>query len=536
VSCETENNLVQLTVHTNAQSDGSPLYLFAHTRGAVKTIQQASVQSGSATFRLRADVLGEGISDLVIFDNDLRPVCERLFFRRPAPQLSISFPGMQKDFHTRQQVHVPLAVSDVAGKSSPADLSITAYLVDSLQRTDQPDIRSYLWLSSDLRGTVENPGYYFSADDTAGEMADLLMMTQGWRRFEWKNLLNEPDVSPAFLPETQMAIVHATISDKRSGRPVAGALAYFSIPGSRFYLAAGISDALGHLSFSVNNVYGTNEAVIQPANADSNYRVDIDNNFSNQYANRRIDPLILSSESAATVVAHSLSTQVQQAFYTADRQYLRNTPADSTAFFGTPDKKYFLDDYTRFTTMEEVIREYVPDVRLRKRDGEFHFLVKNLPYGTFFDLDPLILLDGVPVFNADPIVSMDPLKIKSLEVVTRSFYTGPASHAGIVSFTTYDGTLGGFSLPASAIVKEYPGLLYERSFYSPAYETAGDAASRIPDFRNVLYWNPSLNTGTPQAWADFFTSDIPGNYLISVEGIAKDGSCGTGSTWITVHK
>ena len=179
----------------------------------------------------------------------------------------------------------------------------------------------------------------------------------------------------------------------------------------------------------------------------------------------------------------------------------------------------------------------MPEVKLRKKEGEFHYSVKNLPYLSFFDTDPLILLDGLPVFKADEIISFDPLKLKKMEIVTHTFYTGPVAHAGIVSYSTYDGTPGGFTLPSNAIVSDYPGFLYERSFYSPAYETQQELQSRIPDFRNVLDWEPEVKTnGEGKHLISFYTSDLPGKYLIVAEGISKNGLCGSASAVITVKK
>jgi len=146
------------------------------------------------------------------------------------------------------------------------------------------------------------------------------------------------------------------------------------------------------------------------------------------------------------------------------------------------------------------------------------------------------LLDGVPVLKQEEMASFDPLKIKKLEVVARTFYTGPVAHYGIVSYSTYDGDLAGFQLPSNAIVTDYPGFLYERSFYSPVYQTEDEMNSRLPDFRNVLEWEPKLRTNEGKQLIDFYTSDLPGKYLILAEGISKEGTCGSATEMITVKK
>jgi hypothetical protein len=130
---------------------------------------------------------------------------------------------------------------------------------------------------------------------------------------------------------------------------------------------------------------------------------------------------------------------------------------DTTAFYGYPDKTYLLDDYTRFPTMEEVFREFVFEVKPRKSDGGFRLFVLNLPYRIYFEDSPLVLLDGVPVHNADKVMQLDPLKLRKIEIVARKYYLGTAVYSGIISLFSYTGDLGGYALPASAMVKDYDG-------------------------------------------------------------------------------
>ena len=137
--------------------------------------------------------------------------------------------------------------------------------------------------------------------------------------------------------------------------------------------------------------------------------------------------------------------QVQDVFY-QDRNKTITSGVDTTAFYGKADATYYLDDYTRFPVMEEILREYVPGVMVRKRKDGFHFMVLDEVNKKVFDEDPLVLLDGIPVFDIDRIMEFDPLKVRKLEVMTRRYYMGVLSLPGAVSYTTYAGDLAGFQL------------------------------------------------------------------------------------------
>jgi len=539
LKCEDHDRTLLVTVNTNEQLSNSDVYLLLHTRQVIKTIEAATTINGRAKFTIDKDLLGDGISDIIIFNDQLKPVCERLYFKRPASQLKIALKTDKTEYAKRDKVNLQLQTTGQLKTNIDADLSMSVYLLDSVQTYSETDIMSYLWLSSELRGHIEDPAYYFnSTDPEAAEVADDLMMTQGWRRFAVNDWQQDKRSFPEFVPETNGSFARGRIVDKQSGLPAAGVLTYLSVPGQHYFFTSAVSDTDGRVNFNINNLYGNNEMVIQTAADDGGkYRVDMNNPFSNEYSSTNLPGFFMPEHLISQLQTHTLSSQVQVAYMSNEQQrYLINYFSDSSAFFGQPDGKYFLDDYTRFKTMEEVIREYVKEAKMRKKDGVFRYTVKNTPYQSFFDLDPLILLDGVPVLKQEEMAVFDPLKIKKLEVVARKFYTGQVPHFGIISYSTYDGDLAGFQLPSTAIVTDHPGFLYERSFYSPAYQTEQEINNRLPDFRNVLEWEPRLKTKEGKQLIDFYTSDLPGKYLIVVEGISKEGLCGSSTEVITVKK
>jgi hypothetical protein len=149
----------------------------------------------------------------------------------------------------------------------------------------------------------------------------------------------------------------------------------------------------------------------------------------------------------------------------------------------------------------------------------------------------LVLIDGVPVFNVEKIVAFDPLKIKKLDVVTSRYFQGARAYPGIVSYQTYDGDLAGFQLDPGSLIVEYQGLQLQRQFYAPIYETPEQAASRLPDFRSLLYWSPDIKTeANGSAGMSFYTSDMPGRYIVVVQGVDEKGRCGSRAISFEVKK
>lgn len=520
-------NTLDVTV-TNNSGEGGDVYLFAQTRGVVKAVERTSPNSGVSHFTVDKKALGDGISQITIFNSARKPLCERLYFKRPQQQLVLKASADGAQYGIRKKVNVNISAANETSKPLVADMSLSVYRLDSLQKMDEGDIRSYFWLASDLRGNIESPAYYFNNTSAeADQAADNLMLSQGWRRFDWLDVLKDKQPAFTFLPEHNGHIINAKVTDATTGKPAVGIVTYLGIPGKRVQLTTALSDSTGHLLFNTVNYYGAGEIVAEPnVTKDSTYKIDIGSPFSERYTQTPLPAFSATADMRQAVNVLSLGMQVQNIYAGNKIRQFYNPLIDSTAFYGTPYKAYKLDDYTRFTTMEEVLREYVREVFVSKARG--HFRLRVVDEKHLHENDPLVLLDGVPVFDIDKVLAIDPLKIKRLEVVRTTYFYGPALLDGVLSFTTYKGDLGGYEIDPKAVVVDYEGMQQERRFYSPVYDTDQQASSRVPDFRNLLYWSPSVATDqSGRAQVGFYTSDETGRYIGVIQGLTANGEAGS---------
>jgi hypothetical protein len=515
---------LDVTVKSKDIQEGT-IYLFVHTRQMVKIAESVAITNGTAHFTINKNALGEGISHITVFNNAKQPVCERLYFKRPAQQLFIEAGADQSKYDFRKKVNISVSAKGPSGKALNADLSMSVYRIDSLQGIDHSDIFSYLWLSSDLRGNIESADYYFkNANAETDEALNNLVLTQGWRRFQWNQVLENKSAGFSFLPEYSGHIITARIVNSESGAPAKGIVTYMGIPGKRVQLYTAKSDSTGHLLYNTKDFFGPSEIIDQTNQLiDSTYRIDVLSPFSEQYTKTALPKFEFNAGMLKSIQEHSLGIQVLNIYSANMLKRFYDPLADSSAFYGKPFKTYKLDDFTRFTTMEEDLREYVSEDYIVKSKGKFH--IKVLNDKGFLDSDPLVLLDGIPVFNIDKVIAIDPLKVRKLEVVPYRYFYGPAEEEGIFSFTTYKGDLGGLELDPHAVVIDYEGIQLRREFYSPVYDNEVQAVSRIPDFRNVLYWSPSVSINGKGA-ASFYTSDQAGKYIGVVQGITPNGEAG----------
>jgi hypothetical protein len=530
---------LKITVNTTAKTATS-VYLFAHTRQTVKKAEMRPLQ-GETLFLLDKKALGDGVSHITLFDANRQPVCERLYFKRPTDTLAIQLGTTLKQYPHRSKITLDATVN--ASTTAQADLSVAVYRIDSLSSFRPKDIVSYLWLTSDLQGAVESPTYYFQPETSEIRRAtDNLMLTHGWRRFKWETILtsqgNNALAGFQFLPDYNGLLIRGRITNPAvNNAPVPGVTAYLSSPGKPVRLFFAKSDSKGRLLFETLDFYGAKTVYAQTNPADSLYKLTIDNPFSEQPPTSQVPTLMLTEQNTSAIEERSVAMQVQNNFWGNQSLRYRYPAVDSAGFYGKPSETYMLDAYTRFPTMEDVLREYVLGVMPRKRQGRFHFVVPNAPYRELFSENPLVMIDGIPVFNIDKVMAFSPLKIQKLDVTTNRYFVGSTIYNGIVSFMTYKGDLAGFSLDDRLVKVDYDGLQLQREFFAPRYVTTQQQTSRLPDARTLLYWNPSLRTNAQgKGQIDFYSSDISGRYLIEVNGINQDGKAGTQRGFFEVQK
>lgn len=524
---------IEVTIRAKEVSQRG-VYLFVHARQIITRAERKDLDNHTATFTLSRKDLAEGISHFTIFDGNLQPVCERLYFIYPRKELRVSISANQKVFLPRKKVSVTLETRNSNGVPGPAHLSMAVYKTDSLPQPGRKGILPYLWLDADLTGTVESPEYYFSTEGAEVQTAmDNLMLTHGWRRFDWAEVLNSQYIYE-FLPEVRGHIVTGVIS--KGEKEQRGVFTYLGSPGKIIRAYGSWSNPEGKVRFEIKDFYGPRRIIIQ-AKTDSSeaYTIRIMDPFSRAPGRQDLPEWNMGANNEKELLARSMAMQVQDIYYFdtfGNRTILPEV--DSSAFFGEADATYYLDDYTRFPVMEEVMREYVPGVFVRKRKDGFHFVVIDLVNGGVLPGDPMVLLDGVPVLDVDDIMAVDPRRIRKLEVVNRQYHLGQAVFFGIVSYTSYQGDLAGLEVDPQSLSLNYDGLQLKREFHSPQYNRQQEN-DRLPDQRYLLHWEPNILTDeTGKQEVEFFTSDVPGNYVVVLEGLNQEGDAGSGSFAFTV--
>ncbi len=180
------------------------------------------------------------------------------------------------------------------------------------------------------------------------------------------------------------------------------------------------------------------------------------------------------------------------------------------------DKVYQLDDYTRFETVETVIKEYVPEVSVKTVQKKKEFRAINEARNFAFESNPLMLIDAMPVFDSEELARFDPIGLKSLEILMRTFYLNEEAFSGVLSFSSYKNDFGGFPIPTNGIYLEYEGIQPKISSAKGLFDSPKEAAQMM-DWRTILFWSQVPETYPVSNSFTIKMPELKGKYIIRVK-------------------
>lgn len=282
---------------------------------------------------------------------------------------------------------------------------------------------------------------------------------------------------------------------------------YLSAHGRHSHLFLGKPNKNGAFFFETGAFKYFDYVVVQSSKTEEQVNFILESPYWNQRpkAGFRLPELYLTTATKKFVEDRLLAYATQD-YYTPSVQL----PTPTIPFQFVTDHSYLLDDYNRFDEMATVIREYVPSVYVRSQNRKTVFKNFNIPYNRLFQENPLILIDGMPVFDSDLFSKFNPRDIKKLDIVNRYLYFQEELFQGVISLTSFNNDFGNFDLPKNALFITYEGIQVPLKYHPAPKEN-----KRIPDFRNVLFWKGGIPT---QETIDFEvqSSLLYGNYEIRV--------------------
>lgn len=225
-----------------------------------------------------------------------------------------------------------------------------------------------------------------------------------------------------------------------------------------------------------------------------------------------------------SIIQRSIYNQIENNYYSIKPDSIPKRDMD-VPFYGEKGVyKYNLDDFTRFETVKETLVEIIEGLWSRKdEDGKDSFVVRGL-YQDQEEIGykPLLLVDGIIEQNQDKIINGKANYIESISYLRDIYYLGLKAYRGIVIIKTKANNYIDFLNPESIKKMELNAIQNGTKKYFRCNYDDGNL-DRIPDYRHQLLWLPNIKISDKNEKIFFFTSDIEGEFVVSLEGLTIDG-------------
>lgn len=348
---------------------------------------------------------------------------------------------------------------------------------------------------------------------------------QGTLGEQWEHMVVRgvsPEEGTSFLPETRGVTLSGSVRQDHSGEPAPFAIVYLSSLGGGNEFYATYSDQEGKFYFALTAGEGEKEYFISSSlRGRTDLSLLVDRDFSAETVTLPSFPLQTVRTDPDLVSDLTLNAQIREQYRTAIPAQKRDTAARHSWFYGHSNVTVQFEDYIQLPDLEEYFTELITQVSLR-RNGEIKSFHVRGEHPDLQYYPPLVMVDGVAVFDVESLLEISPRVVQRVEIVTAPYIRGNVTFGGIIHLITRNGNMGYMDLPASGLLLSYQKFAKESDQVHPGEPSV----PTTPDVRNTLYWESSqILLPGETATISFLAPDAGGIYEIRILGYGPNGNC-----------
>ena len=570
---------IRIIHHDKYAKQFEDLILAAYQNSGKIAVYPLQLEKKDNIFSIKKEEFSSGILRITVFDQDGVPLAERVLFLDKNNALKIVLIKDSLSFTPRSKNEFTVHVKNADGKIDKANFSVTVTDADkTFDDTLSNNIYSSFLLSSELKGYIHDPAFYFlNSDDKTKKALDLVMLTNGWRHFKWEEVLNEKPEQLKYAVEKEQYVEGEIVNYNKELFKEQGIKLKIVIQNEDSSKFVGYAEPDSSGKFLLKDYPVTGKSTIYfegtgGKNKTRNIRVRFFS--STQDIFRRAPYLLMPVDNgyANAIVMKKDSDEIEyrklQKIKTLKSVTIRGhipTKADQVVSkYVTP---YFAADeatsidlvnnfYPNSIRLYDFMKGRFPGLYISGNEDNVSFLyhgsVENILQGakpsnsgtggksgsssppptTSTSKQP----PSYPYFYVNEILTpwggVKDIPLSDIALI--QFLPPPVPMAplnggfmGAISIYTKKGDeIIPTSITADYNHYTFSGYSVSREFYSPDYN-AGNIDRSIPDVRSTLYWNPRLvldnNNGIR---FHFFNSDNAKKFRVVIEGMDEQGRLG----------
>jgi hypothetical protein len=509
---------IKVTIRSNRpvsdNNASNEILLVGQSRGIALYISKGVLKNDPIDVLIPKKNFPDGIAQITVFDANMEPVCERLVFIDYQKQKNRNIVTLSKQMDNDSS-HFSIKLSKKDGQPVVGNLSFSvSETIEDKNENNSSNILTHLLLTSDLKGRIENPSYYFSENSDARSNLDLVMLTHGWRRFVWKDLLGNKFPEIKYEPSLGITISGKITRDNYSN----------ASPNTQVQLT---------VLNKYNDIYETttnNKGQFLFSNL--NYEDSIHIKIKAFKSTGEKGLLVSVDNSVVSETGVITETGLRNVSYPSDKikantrwerlQNKKNQKGSDQSdhisrIYGSPDAVLKLDENANsFSNLFQYMQGRVPGVNVT---GD-QIIIRGVK--TFYgSSEPLYLLDGVQITSSS-VNTLNINDISTIEILKGSNAAsfGARGANGVIAFYTKRGG----SLKSEITDFTILGYQKTRMFYIPSTESENfkPQENNIP---RTLFWMPGIIAGSESETVIKYKNQIntEKRKQITIEGLTDGG-------------
>lgn len=546
----TDINSLEVKIACNNRSEQyKDVIVAAEQNNGTSELYPLRLSRGINVFNLNTNSFSTGILRLTVFDERGLPLAERVAYISKNDQLQLALTSDKLSFKPKSENEFTLNIKDKDGESVKANLSVAVTDAGTGTKPDD-NICSYMLMSSELRGPIHQPAYYFkNSSDTLRQQLDLVMLTSGWRHFKWDTLLNKKPVKLNYFVENAQLIagkienyqdkdklrIKLLVTNNDSSKDVA-----IIRPNSKgiFVLKDYERQGTAIISYEVVNKKNRRQAAkvvfFQSAADTVHLAAEMPDNFTKTQPmpnKTYLDSLASAQRTILMAKGILLKTvNIKEKQLTPMELLIKNhvqrlTADNATTFdlVNNPPPPYGPTDGGIIAYLQGKIAGLQ---MFQKADGSWYFAYHG--QSSLGDTQPVCYIDEANATLGD-VIDVPINEIALVRFAPPPVWFAPLNGGFVGAILIYTKRFGDEKFPYSYRKGFgqyiFNGYSVTREFPSPDYSTARQNSQ--PDYRTTLFWAHDLNTDDyGKVKIHFYNSDKAKKYRIIIQAMDADGRVG----------
>ena len=476
-------------------------------------------QDNEEDFIIHKEDLGPGINYFVIWDESGMPLRAMPYFNLPEDAVKVGMNGIKSTYTQREAVNIGFDLAlDEGEEVSHASIAVVK--------------KGTVGITGNLipRHVIEQPmlltpQFVCELDNTPALIQQLkaLMIIVSDELFQENYTVNElrnSRKSLSHVPESRNISISGYIKNRTTGEPVPGTTVFLSYVGGPSQIHVNETRPDGYFIFPVMPYRPEQDLFLCTFDESPDQVILINNDFANEFPILREMPLHIDTNDRKLLEELYINRQIND-LRQAGEWHAQDSNQLRPLGFGTPDISIRLEDYIDLPSMEVVLNEIVPYVKVRKRRGDYRITVLDSETGLSYE-NHLVMVDNIPLDNVNELMQIHPAGVEQIDVINRTYVIGDHTFQGIIMVKTVTGNFGGITMPPDAVFIRYAMFTSNGRFRQPDSIQDPEKSYLQADFRNVLYWNPEASI-TNGGGISFHTSDHASDYEVIIRGVTSKG-------------